>query len=371
MACNSDTYSLESLSLRSETKEKFDALLKAAEIRKKKHKSSRAKSQSKEKLLDNDDSATENNENVVEKDVLSELNTSKTSRNDKNYVLNKFLEQDNDILTVDVAAKNREPPIPKPRKKLKKLQPDDDGADETLSQNTYTASPKVSKLKNTSSSSINTNKTYDVEVGDVLVHHQSPSRTKIVVKSVKSSYKIPKEIVEKADVETLNDISASDDTKTEQEEERAHEKLLLLNNVNEDINTKNGKGAIELKELHVEKNEINYSNEQISKTAKRERIKYKHKKAEDEKNTIKETNYKYDNIVEIIIHRTDRLKLNPIVVHPVVKVHLVDIDTGRYFEKSNKSRPVVFFYENNDYEYIFPVITHAYNLQEHRYKQME
>ncbi|KAF7273176.1 jouberin-like isoform X1 [Rhynchophorus ferrugineus] len=80
----------------------------------------------------------------------------------------------------------------------------------------------------------------------------------------------------------------------------------------------------------------------------------------------KEHQYNYQTITEIIIHKSDRLLLNSFVIHPVVKVHVVDIRNGKYFRKSDKNRSVTFYYENDSNDYILPVISNSYNLQENR-----
>ena len=41
-------------------------------------------------------------------------------------------------------------------------------------------------------------------------------------------------------------------------------------------------------------------------------------------------------VLQIIVHRTDRLKSDFRVAHPVVKVHVVDMETGAYLKKQNK-----------------------------------
>ncbi|KAL3282761.1 hypothetical protein HHI36_005928 [Cryptolaemus montrouzieri] len=72
-----------------------------------------------------------------------------------------------------------------------------------------------------------------------------------------------------------------------------------------------------------------------------------------------------ENVIHIIIHKTDKLQLNSFVIHPVVKIHIVDINTGNYYPKKHKERPVVYYYDSN-LDYIAPIMTHPYNLQEQR-----
>ncbi|KAK4876812.1 hypothetical protein RN001_009318 [Aquatica leii] len=72
--------------------------------------------------------------------------------------------------------------------------------------------------------------------------------------------------------------------------------------------------------------------------------------------------YDYNKIVEIIVHRTDRLKLDSFVIHPLVKIHIVKITTGEYLLKSDVNRSVMYYYENKDIPYITPTLTQPFNL---------
>ena len=45
------------------------------------------------------------------------------------------------------------------------------------------------------------------------------------------------------------------------------------------------------------------------------------------------------------ILETSNLELNPSVVHPFVKIHMVDLYTGKYLEKDNVNKDVVFHHE--------------------------
>lgn len=41
-------------------------------------------------------------------------------------------------------------------------------------------------------------------------------------------------------------------------------------------------------------------------------------------------------VLGVYIHRTDRLKMDLLVSHPMVKVHVVDELTGQYVKKENR-----------------------------------
>ncbi|ORX46381.1 WD40 repeat-like protein [Piromyces finnis] len=76
----------------------------------------------------------------------------------------------------------------------------------------------------------------------------------------------------------------------------------------------------------------------------------------------KPEDFKNSNIC-IHIYRTDALELNIKNVHPLVKVHIIDINTEKYLAKSSVLRPATSYYENSELEYIMPILTQPYHLQ--------
>ncbi|EEZ99617.1 jouberin [Tribolium castaneum] len=285
--CSSINSSSAQLSVRNQTKEKFESLLKAA-VRKKRP---TEVNQSREQLLESPSGSAENLSN-------DKKSGKKLRKESENYILNKFLDDSSDHChTYEIASEGSQnssqikAPIPKPRTKKPAS---------TTSQRTFeVTSPKI--VKNDNGSQVS-NATFNVEeIGDVLVH-KSPLKAKIIVKeNVKAR---------------LSDKSESNDESSESE-------------INEN-------------------------------TKKKKLI-----KIESEEQKVKKS-YTYDKIVEVTILKTDRLQLSSLVVHPIIKLHVIDAMTGKYFPKSDKSRSVVFFYENSDNDYISPVMTRAYNLQEKR-----
>lgn len=249
-----------SLSIRNQTKEKFEALLKAALTPKKR--------KSQEKLL-------------LDEESYEMQEISGDSRN-KNFILNKFFDesisQESGATYGLVNEIEEKPPIPKPRTRK--------------NFNFRESAPSQKTLDVASPKSDVSNKTYDIE--------------------------------EIKEADSLSDYSRH----TSSEETR-----------------KRSVDFDEIKELNSDKN--------LSKPPAPE-------------TKTEKTKYKYNKLTEIIIHKTERLLLNSMVVHPVVKIHIVNIETGKYFSKSDKTRAVVFFYENSENEYISPVMTHTFDLQENR-----
>jgi len=74
----------------------------------------------------------------------------------------------------------------------------------------------------------------------------------------------------------------------------------------------------------------------------------------------------YDKVLGIIIHHSECLRVDPLIRHPLVKVHLLNAVTGNYLKKSNISRPVSFYYENQEVDYILPLMTDIFDYKEKR-----
>ncbi|XP_066467319.1 jouberin [Tiliqua scincoides] len=68
-------------------------------------------------------------------------------------------------------------------------------------------------------------------------------------------------------------------------------------------------------------------------------------------------------VLGVYIHRTDRLKTDLMVSHPMVKIHVIDQKTGLYVKKENSSRPVSSFYEQETVGHILPIMTQPYEFR--------
>uniref|UniRef100_A0A674DNS9 Jouberin n=1 Tax=Salmo trutta TaxID=8032 RepID=A0A674DNS9_SALTR len=74
-----------------------------------------------------------------------------------------------------------------------------------------------------------------------------------------------------------------------------------------------------------------------------------------------------DNLVlGVYIHRTDRLKTDLLVSHPMVKIHIIDEMTGQYVKKEDSHRPVSSFYEQESVEHILPIITQPFDFKKNK-----
>ncbi|XP_055982182.1 jouberin [Sorex fumeus] len=71
-----------------------------------------------------------------------------------------------------------------------------------------------------------------------------------------------------------------------------------------------------------------------------------------------------DLVLGVYIHRTDRLKSDFLISHPMVKIHVVDVNTGQYVKKDESERPVSSYYEKESVDYILPIMTQPYDFKQ-------
>ncbi|KAM4865886.1 jouberin isoform 3-T3 [Thomomys bottae] len=71
-----------------------------------------------------------------------------------------------------------------------------------------------------------------------------------------------------------------------------------------------------------------------------------------------------DLVLGVYIHRTDRLKSDFMISHPMVKIHVVDENTGQYVKKDDSERPVSSYYEKDNVDYILPIMTQPYDFKQ-------
>lgn len=71
-----------------------------------------------------------------------------------------------------------------------------------------------------------------------------------------------------------------------------------------------------------------------------------------------------DLVLGVYIHRTDRLKSDFLISHPMVKIHVIDENTGQYVKKDDSERPVASYYEKENVDYILPIMTQPYDFKQ-------
>ncbi|XP_072221649.1 jouberin isoform X2 [Leuresthes tenuis] len=71
-------------------------------------------------------------------------------------------------------------------------------------------------------------------------------------------------------------------------------------------------------------------------------------------------------VLGVFIHRTDRLRTHLMISHPMVKIHVVDENTGQYVKKENSHRPVSSFYEGENVDHILPIMTQPFDFKKNK-----
>ncbi|KAM9708599.1 jouberin isoform 1-T1 [Menidia menidia] len=71
-------------------------------------------------------------------------------------------------------------------------------------------------------------------------------------------------------------------------------------------------------------------------------------------------------VLSVFIHRTDRLKTHLMISHPMVKIHVVDDNTGQYVKKEHSHRPVSSFYEGEKVDHILPIMTQPFDFKKNK-----
>ncbi|KAL2098895.1 hypothetical protein ACEWY4_005375 [Coilia grayii] len=71
-------------------------------------------------------------------------------------------------------------------------------------------------------------------------------------------------------------------------------------------------------------------------------------------------------VLGVYIHRSDRLKTDLLVSHPMVKVHVVDEMTNQYVRKEDTNRPVSSFYERDSVDHILPIMTQPFDFKKRK-----
>ncbi|XP_053918487.1 jouberin isoform X2 [Cuculus canorus] len=70
-----------------------------------------------------------------------------------------------------------------------------------------------------------------------------------------------------------------------------------------------------------------------------------------------------DLVLGVYVHRSDRLKTDLLVSHPVVKIHVVDQRSGLYIKKDHSKRKISSCYEQEQIDHVLPVMTQPYDFR--------
>ncbi|XP_009956859.1 PREDICTED: jouberin-like [Leptosomus discolor] len=104
------------------------------------------------------------------------------------------------------------------------------------------------------------------------------------------------------------------------------------------------------------------------KTRKEENTEVAAENDEEMKNSEISTQSKFgfddDLVLGVYIHRSDRLKTDLLVSHPMVKIHVVDQRSGLYVKKDHSKRKVSSYYEQEQIEHVLPIMTQPYDFRQ-------
>ncbi|NWH57786.1 AHI1 protein, partial [Geococcyx californianus] len=86
---------------------------------------------------------------------------------------------------------------------------------------------------------------------------------------------------------------------------------------------------------------------------------------EEMKNSEISAQSKFDDdlLLGVHVHRSDRLKNDLLISHPIVKIHVVDQRSGLYVKKDHSRRKVSSYYEQEQTEHILPIMTQPYDFR--------
>ncbi|XP_037247891.1 jouberin [Falco rusticolus] len=87
---------------------------------------------------------------------------------------------------------------------------------------------------------------------------------------------------------------------------------------------------------------------------------------EEMKNSETQSKFGFDDdlVLGVYIHRSDQLKTDLLVFHPMVKIHIVDQRSGLYVKKDHSKRKVSSYYEQEQIEHILPIMTQPYDFRQ-------
>ncbi|CAG5116451.1 unnamed protein product, partial [Candidula unifasciata] len=76
----------------------------------------------------------------------------------------------------------------------------------------------------------------------------------------------------------------------------------------------------------------------------------------------------HGEVLALMIHRTDKLKSDFRILHPVVRVHVVNEETGQYIQKQHLDRAVTSYFEtaNEAVKTILPMMTQPFDFKERK-----
>nr|XP_022332539.1 jouberin-like isoform X2 [Crassostrea virginica] len=131
--------------------------------------------------------------------------------------------------------------------------------------------------------------------------------------------------------------------------------------------------AEEGEDQEEEEGEISPDEETEVKKAAKKKEKKKKKEPVDEAELqrLREETLKVEDegeILSVTVHRTDKLKNDFHILHPLVRVHIVDETTGTYLQKQHMDRAVTAYFEteNEHVDKVLPIMTQPFDFKERK-----
>ncbi|XP_034419269.1 jouberin [Cyclopterus lumpus] len=152
------------------------------------------------------------------------------------------------------------------------------------------------------------------------------------------------------------------------EEPSALSQNVSLNNDVGKKKKKKLKSVITQPEVGGEDEDADVDNEAESK-GKKKKKKKKHvvkEESETEAEVPQQATFDDSLVLGVYAHRTDRLKTDLLISHPMVKIHVVDETTGQYVKKEDCHRPVSSFYEQETVDHILPIMTQPFDFKKNK-----
>ncbi|KAM9842057.1 jouberin-like [Aulostomus maculatus] len=114
--------------------------------------------------------------------------------------------------------------------------------------------------------------------------------------------------------------------------------------------------------------DVEVDKETESKGKKKKKKKKQVVKEENETQAVTPPRQLFDDslVLGVHVHRTDHLKTDPRISHPMVKIHVVDDITGQYVKKEDSHRPVSSFYEQDNVDHILPIMTQPFDFKKNK-----
>ncbi|XP_041828331.1 jouberin isoform X4 [Melanotaenia boesemani] len=159
-------------------------------------------------------------------------------------------------------------------------------------------------------------------------------------------------------------------TRVKEEDESVISQNVTLNNDTGKKKKKKLKSVITESDVgdQDEDQDADVENETESK-GKKKKKKKKHvvkEESETEQETSEKPTFDDNLVLGVFIHRTDPLKTHLMISHPMVKIHVVDENTGQYVKKEDCHRHVSSFYEGEKVDHILPIMTQPFDFKKNK-----